>query len=65
MSDPGFIFWAVLIALFFGIRRFWWWYFGVDRAIAAFESIDESLRCLPAVAAVRDRVPVKKASGWW
>jgi hypothetical protein len=26
-----------------------WWYFGIDRAIAALESIDASLKCLPAV----------------
>jgi hypothetical protein len=31
------------------MRPIVWWYFGIGRAIAALESIDASLRCLPAV----------------
>ncbi len=31
------------------LRPIVWWYFGIGRAIAALESIDASLKCLPAV----------------
>jgi hypothetical protein len=44
MSHSTFIFLGALIALFFGVRRFWWWYFGVDRAVAALEQIEAHLR---------------------
>lgn len=40
---------ALAIALFFGLRRFFWWYWGIDRVILALENIDESLRTLPTV----------------
>jgi hypothetical protein len=41
--------WLVLMLLG---RKFVWWYFGIGRAVRALESIDASLKCLPAV---RDR----------
>jgi hypothetical protein len=31
------------------IRRYVWWYFGIDRALELLASIDESLKQLPAV----------------
>ena len=31
------------------LRPIVWWYFGIGRAVAALESIDASLKCLPAV----------------
>ena len=42
--------WLVLMLLG---RQFVWWYLGIGRAIRALESIDASLKCLPAVR-VRD-----------
>lgn len=42
-------------------RRFWWWYFGVDRVISLLASIDESLKCLPAVAERRARAKAARA----
>jgi hypothetical protein len=44
---------AVWLVLMLIGRRFVWWYFGIGRAIRALESIDSSLKCLPAVR-VRD-----------
>jgi len=41
--------------LFLGVRKFWWWYFGIDRMVAALESIDQSLKYLPGVRAERQR----------
>jgi uncharacterized membrane protein len=46
---------GVLLGIFFGIRRFWWWYLGIDRMVAALESIDESLQYLPGVRVERSR----------
>lgn len=42
---------AILLALavFLGIRQFWWWYWGINRAIAALEDIALSLRTFPTV----------------
>lgn len=40
---------GVLILLFLFGRMVVWWYFGIDRAVAALESIDASLKQLPAV----------------
>jgi hypothetical protein len=39
----------VSAAILLVMRRIVWWYLGIDRAIAALESIDASLKCLPAV----------------
>jgi hypothetical protein len=39
----------LLIGLFLAGRKIVWWYFGIDRALRALESIDASLRQLPAV----------------
>lgn len=55
MSLNSLVFWAIILAVFFGIRRFWWWYLGIDRMVAALESIDESLRYLPGVNRERQR----------
>ena len=49
------LFGVPLVALFLIIRRFWWWYLGIDRMVAALESIDESLRYLPGVNRERER----------
>lgn len=40
------------VAILVVLRPLVWWYFGISRAVRALESIDASLRCLPAV---RDR----------
>jgi hypothetical protein len=40
---------AVAIAVFLFLRTFWCWYWKISRAIALLESIDESLKQLPAV----------------
>lgn len=40
---------VLLVALFFVGRKFAWWYFGIDRALAHLASIDESLKQLPVV----------------
>ncbi len=40
---------CVLVLFFVAVRFFWWWYFGISRIVNALESIDESLKCLPAV----------------
>jgi hypothetical protein len=55
MSLNSLVFWAIVLAVFFGIRRFWWWYLGIDRMVVALESIDESLRYLPGVNKERQR----------
>jgi hypothetical protein len=48
MANPGvLIVGAVVLVVFLGIRRFWWWYWGIGRMVAAFEDIAVSLRCLP------------------
>lgn len=47
---------CVVVAIFMAVRAFWWWYFGISRMVRALESIDESMKCLPAVReARRDR----------
>jgi hypothetical protein len=54
---------VVLVAGYFA-RRFVWWYLGIDRAIAALENIDASLRTLPSVRefdARAQRPPVRAA----
>ena len=38
-----------VLVLFLLVRAFWWWYFGIDRIIEALESMDASLKQLPAV----------------
>ena len=40
---------AILVLLFLACRKFIWWYTGIGRAIRALESIDASLKLLPAV----------------
>jgi hypothetical protein len=35
------------------LRPIVWWYFGIGRAIRALESVDSSLKCLPAVREIR------------
>ncbi len=40
---------GALILVFLAARRFMWWYWGIDRMVKALESIDESLKVLPAV----------------
>ncbi|MGH7748327.1 MAG: hypothetical protein ACREQ5_26765 [Candidatus Dormibacteria bacterium] len=39
----------ILIAFVAAGRAWVWWYFGISRMVRALESIDESLRELPAV----------------
>lgn len=39
----------VFVGLFLLLREFWCWYWKINRAIALLESIDESLKQLPAV----------------
>lgn len=39
----------LLVLLFVAVRSFWLWYWRINRAIALLESIDESLKQLPAV----------------
>jgi hypothetical protein len=47
---------AIIVAILIGIviflvlREFWCWYWKINRAIALLESIDASLKQLPAVA---------------
>jgi hypothetical protein len=38
-----------LVGFFLLVRKFWWWYFGIERMIDALEDIAESLRTLPSV----------------
>ena len=38
-----------VLVLFLLVRAFWWWYWGIDRIVEALESIDASLKQLPAV----------------
>ena len=40
---------VTLIGVFLLIRAFWWWYWGIDRFVELLESIDASLKQLPAV----------------
>jgi len=55
---------SILALLFIAIRRVWWWYWGIDRAIAALEDIAESLRTLPTVRSydVQTKRPPAKAA---
>ncbi|HEY2104317.1 MAG TPA: hypothetical protein VGH29_00940 [Candidatus Binataceae bacterium] len=39
----------LVVAVFLGIRQFWWWYWGLNRIVAALEDIALSLRTLPTV----------------
>ncbi len=41
------------LAFFLLIREFWLWYFRINQAIRLLESIDASLKCLPAVSNAR------------
>ena len=55
---------VVLAAVFLGIRAFWWWYWGIGRAVAALEDIAESLRTFPTVRAYNQqtkRQPLRTA----
>jgi hypothetical protein len=48
MHPELFLYSAIAFALFlFVMRRVVWWYWGIDRMIAAFEDMAVSLRCLP------------------
>jgi hypothetical protein len=47
---------AVVVGLVLLLRRFIWWYWGIDRALAHLKSIDTSLQQLPAVQAYRARL---------
>ena len=51
VTAPGVVLgWVSILALLFlAVRRVWWWYWGIDRAISALEDIAESLRTLPSV----------------
>jgi len=40
---------VAITGLFLVGRAFWWWYCGIDRIVEALESIDASLKQLPAV----------------
>jgi len=40
---------VVVLVFFLLVRAFWWWYWGIDRIVEALESIDASLKQLPAV----------------
>jgi hypothetical protein len=40
---------VAVLGLFLLVRAFWWWYWGIDRIVEALESIDASLKQLPAV----------------
>lgn len=41
---------AVLIGLFLLLREFWCWYWKLNRVVELLESIDQSLKQLPAVS---------------
>jgi len=51
----------VSVALALLVRPLWLWYFQIDRAIALLESIDESLKQLPAVRQYDDQGQRKHA----
>jgi len=40
---------AILVVVFLVLREFWCWYWKINRVVALLESIDESLKQLPAV----------------
>jgi hypothetical protein len=39
----------LFIGIFLLVRRFWWWYFGIGRALELLEDIAVSLRTMPTV----------------
>jgi hypothetical protein len=47
---------AAELVLLLILRPVLWWYFGISRAIRALESIDSSLKCLPAVRVRDERI---------
>jgi len=47
---------AAVVGLLLALRGVIWWYWGISRAVRALESIDASLRALPAVQAYRARL---------
>ena len=47
---------AAELVLLLILRPVIWWYFGLSRAIRALESIDSSLKCLPAVRVRDERI---------
>ena len=51
---------VVLLGAFMIGREVIWWYFGIDRAIAALESMDASLKQLPAVRRYEDDITQRK-----
>lgn len=44
---------AIIIALFLTLREFWCWYWKINKALELLESIDRSLKQLPAVSRAR------------
>jgi len=47
---------VLFFIVFFITRWFWCWYFKINQVVKVLESIDLSLRQLPAVANKKDRV---------
>lgn len=47
---------AVQVIVLLVLRPIVWWYLGIGRAIRRLESIDASLKCLPAVREIRERL---------
>lgn len=41
---------AMVVVVFLVLREVWCWYWKINRMVALLESIDESLKQLPAVA---------------
>ena len=50
----------LLVGLFMVGRMFFWWYFGIDRALAHLASIDDSLKQLPVVQRHRFELASRK-----
>lgn len=47
---------ATEVVILLILRPLVWWYFGITRAMRALESIDSSLKCLPAVRTEHARI---------
>jgi hypothetical protein len=48
---------GILIVIFFVLREFWTWYWKISQMVELLQSIDLSLKALPAVQQMRRRAP--------